>query len=172
MDCADRWRCWQCSRGAGSGEADRSGPCLRAAEVQPRSWQEIRHCRRRRGRSCPKCTGGQATKGTKLDSFGHAQLSGIAELLAHRIEEKTGYETRSVSLGHTQRGGTPSAYDRMLATRYGLAALDLVHAGQFGRLVVLRGTEIKSITLAEAISKNRTVDDNFLEILTGLEPAV
>jgi ATP-dependent phosphofructokinase / diphosphate-dependent phosphofructokinase len=117
-------------------------------------------------------TGGQATKGTKVDSFGHAQLSGIAELLAHKIEEKTGYETRSVNLGHTQRGGTPSAYDRMLATRYGLAALDLVHAGQFGRLVVLRGTEIKSITLAEAISKNRTVDDHFLEILKGLEPAV
>ena len=117
-------------------------------------------------------TGGQAIKGTKVDSFGHAQLSGIAEMLASKIEEKTGYETRSVNLGHTQRGGTPSAYDRMLATRYGLAALDMVHAGQFGRLVVLRGTEIKSITLAEAISKNRTVDDHFLEILTGLEPAV
>ncbi len=117
-------------------------------------------------------TGGQATVGTKVDSFGHARLSGIAELLANKIEEKTGYETRSVNLGHTQRGGTPSAYDRMLATRYGLAALDLVHAGQFGRLVVRRGTEIKSITLAEAISKNRTVDDHFLEILTGLEPTV
>ena len=114
----------------------------------------------------------QATVGAKVDSFGHARLSGIGELLANKIEEKTGYETRSVNLGHTQRGGTPSAYDRMLATRYGLAALDLVHAGQFGRLVVLRGTEIKSITLAEAISKNRTVDDKFLEILTGLEPAV
>src|SRR5271165_7025897 len=111
-------------------------------------------------------------EGAKVDSFGHARLSGIGELLANKIEEKTGYETRSVNLGHTQRGGTPSAYDRMLATRYGLAALHLVHAGQFGRLVVLRGTEIKSITLAEAISKNRTVDDHFLEILTGLEPAV
>src|SRR5271170_5606198 len=116
--------------------------------------------------------GGQATVGTKVDSFGHARLSGIAELLASKIEEKTGYETRSVNLGHTQRGGTPSAYDRMLATRYGLAALDLVHAGQFGRLVVLRGTEIQSITLAEAIAENRRVNDKFLEILTGLEPAV
>src|SRR5271170_5934492 len=58
-------------------------------------------------------TGGQATVGTKVDSFGHARLSGIAELLANKIEEKTGYETRSVNLGHTQRGGTPSAYDRM-----------------------------------------------------------
>ncbi|MGA7316648.1 MAG: 6-phosphofructokinase, partial [Silvibacterium sp.] len=69
-----------------------------------------------------------------------------------------------------QRGGTPTAYDRMLATRYGLAAIDLVHQGQFGRLVVLHGTKIESIPLAEAISTNRTVDDSFLDILRGLEP--
>ena len=117
-------------------------------------------------------TGTQAVKGTKVDSFGHAQLSGIAEQLAGLIEEKTGYETRSVNLGHTQRGGTPTAYDRMLATRYGQAAIDLVHKGEFGRMVVLRGTEIQSIPIAEAISKNRTVDDHFLEVLTGLEPKV
>jgi ATP-dependent phosphofructokinase / diphosphate-dependent phosphofructokinase len=123
------------------------------------------------GAKLPEATG-QATRGTKVDSFGHAQLSGIAELLASKIEERTGYETRSVNLGHTQRGGTPTAYDRMLATRYGLAAIDLVHKGEFGRMVVLRGTKIESITIAEAISKNRTVDDTFLEILTGLEPTV
>lgn len=117
-------------------------------------------------------TGGQATVGTKVDSFGHARLSGVGQALAELIEEKTGYETRSVNLGHTQRGGTPTAYDRMLSTRYGLAAIDLVHKGNFGRLVVLRGTEIKDIPLAEAISKNRTVDGNFLEILDGLEPKV
>ena len=117
-------------------------------------------------------TGAQATKGTKLDSFGHAQLSGIADLLAQKIEERTGYETRSVNLGHTQRGGTPTAYDRMLATRYGLAAIDMVHEGKFGQMAVLRGTEIQSISIAEAISRNRTVDDRFLEILTGLEPKV
>ncbi len=97
-------------------------------------------------------------------------MSGIGQSLAEEIEKRTGYETRSVNLGHTQRGGTPSAYDRMLATRYGLAAIDLVHQGQFGRLVVLRGTRIESIPLAEAISTNRTVDDTFLEILSGLEP--
>jgi 6-phosphofructokinase 1 len=117
-------------------------------------------------------TGGQAIKGTKVDSFGHARLSGIAEVLADLIEERTGYETRSVNLGHTQRGGTPTAYDRMLATRYGQAAIDLVHKGEFGRMVVLRGTEIQSIPIAEAISKNRTVDDRFLEVLSGLEPKV
>lgn len=115
-------------------------------------------------------SGGQATHGEKVDSFGHARLSGIGQHLAEEIEKKTGYETRSVNLGHTQRGGTPTAYDRMLAQRYGLAAIDLVHKGDFGRLVVLRGTEIKSIPLAEAISKNRTVDDSFLEVVTGLEP--
>lgn len=116
--------------------------------------------------------GGQATLGTKVDSFGHARLSGIGQALAEEIEKLTGYETRSVNLGHTQRGGTPTAYDRMLATRYGLAAIDLVHKGEFGRLVVLRGTKIESIPLAEAISKNRTLDDSFLEILNGLEPKV
>ena len=77
-----------------------------------------------------------------MDSFGHVRLSGIGQTLAEEIEKRTGYETRSVNLGHTQRGGTPSAFDRMLATRYGVAAIDLVHAGKFGRLVVLKGTEI------------------------------
>ncbi len=115
-------------------------------------------------------SGEQATKGEKVDAFGHARLSGIADHLAELIEKRTGYETRSVNLGHTQRGGTPTAYDRMLATRYGLAAIDLVHQGKFGRLVVLRGTKIEDIPLAEAIAKNRTVDDSFLKIISGLEP--
>ena len=91
--------------------------------------------------------------------------------LAEEIEEKPGYETLR-QLGHTQRGGSPSAYDRMLATRYGLAAIDMVHKGEFGRLVVLHGTKIESIPLAEAISKNRTVDESFLSILDALEPKV
>ncbi len=117
-------------------------------------------------------SGAQATHGTKVDSFGHARLSGIGAILADEIEKRTGYETRSVNLGHTQRGGTPTAYDRMLSTRYGLAAIDLVHQGKFGRLVVLRGTKIEDIPLADAISKNRTLDDSFLAILDGLEPEV
>src|ERR1700750_1224664 len=116
--------------------------------------------------------GGQATQGTKVDAFGHARLSGIGQAVAELIEQKTGYETRSVNLGHTQRGGTPTAYDRMLATRYGLAAIDLVHQGNFGRLVVLRGTEIKDIPIAEAISKNRTLDDSFLALADELQPEV
>jgi 6-phosphofructokinase 1 len=113
---------------------------------------------------------GQTTVGTKLDSFGHARLSGIGQVLAEEIEKRTGYETRSVNLGHTQRGGTPTAYDRMLATRYGIAAIDLVHAGNFGRLVVLKGTEISSIPIADAIAKTRTVTPDLFEVIKSLQP--
>ena len=113
---------------------------------------------------------GQLTVGDKLDSFGHARLSGIGQALAEEIEKRTGYETRSVNLGHTQRGGTPTAFDRMLATRYGLAAIDLVHAGKFDQLVVLQGNKISSIPLAEAISKNRTVGDEYFDVVSGLQP--
>jgi ATP-dependent phosphofructokinase / diphosphate-dependent phosphofructokinase len=112
----------------------------------------------------------QVSHGTAVDSFGHARLSGIGQLLAEEIEKRTGYETRSVNLGHTQRGGTPSAYDRMLATRYGVAAIDLVHAGKFGRLVVLKGTEISDIPLADAIAKTRTVGEDLLAVMKGLQP--
>ena len=112
----------------------------------------------------------QVTVGNKLDSFGHARLSGLGQVLAEEIEKRTGYETRSVNLGHTQRGGTPSAYDRMLATRYGVAAIDLAHAGKFGRLVVLRGTEITDIPLADAIAKTRTVGEDLLAVVRGLQP--
>jgi ATP-dependent phosphofructokinase / diphosphate-dependent phosphofructokinase len=112
----------------------------------------------------------QVSHGTAVDSFGHARLSGIGQLLAEEIEKRTGYETRSVNLGHTQRGGTPSAYDRMLATRYGVAAIDLVHAGKFGRLVVLKGTEISDIPLADAIAKTRTVGEDLLAVMKALQP--
>jgi phosphofructokinase-like protein len=116
--------------------------------------------------------GGNATHGDKVDSFGHARLSGIGQAVAELIEQKTGYETRSVNLGHTQRGGTPTAYDRMLATRYGAAAIDLIHAGKFGRLVVLRGTQITDIPIADAIAKTRTVDEGLLALAASLAPSV
>ena len=112
----------------------------------------------------------QATMGSKVDEFGHARLSGIGQYLGEEIEKRTGYETRSVNLGHTQRGGTPTAFDRMLATRYGSAAIDLVHEGKFGRLVVLRGTEITSIPLKDAIASTRTVSDELLSLADGLQP--
>jgi len=113
---------------------------------------------------------GQTTVGTKLDSFGHARLSGIGQVLAEEIEKRTGYETRAVNLGHTQRGGTPTAYDRMLATRYGVAAIDLVHQGKFGQLVVLKGTQISSIPIADAIAKTRTVTDDLFAVIKSLQP--
>lgn len=106
----------------------------------------------------------------KVDAQGRVRLGGIAEVLAEEIERLTGYETRHVNLGHIQRGGTPSANDRMLATRYGLAAIDLVHAGKFGRMVVLQGMKITDIPLADAVARTRTVDPDLLEIITGLQP--
>src|SRR5579875_2325740 len=112
----------------------------------------------------------QVAVGTKVDAFGHVRLSGIGQVLAEEIEKRTGYETRSVNLGHTQRGGTPTPFDRMLATRYGIAAIDLVHAGRFGRLVVLKGTEITDIPIEDAIAKTRTIGEDLLAVMRGLQP--
>lgn len=117
-------------------------------------------------------SGEKATQGAKLDAFGHERLSGVGQAVAEMIEQKTGYETRSVNLGHTQRGGTPTAYDRMLATRYGSSAIDLVHQGNFGRLVVLKGTEITNIPLKDAIAKTRTVGDDLIALADGLQPEI
>jgi phosphofructokinase-like protein len=102
------------------------------------------------------------------DEFGHAKLGGIANILAREIEKRTSYETRAVVLGHIQRGGSPSAFDRVLATRYGLGAIDMVHRGEFGRMAALRANKIISIPLKEAISSNRKVDDEMIQIADGL----
>jgi 6-phosphofructokinase 1 len=102
------------------------------------------------------------------DEFGHAKLGGVANILAREIEKRTGYETRAVVLGHIQRGGSPSAFDRVLATRYGLGAIDMVHRGEFGSMAALRSNKIVSIPLKEAISKNRVVDNEMIQIVDGL----
>jgi phosphofructokinase-like protein len=102
------------------------------------------------------------------DEFGHVKLGGIANILAREIEKRTGYETRAVILGHIQRGGSPSAFDRVLATRYGLGAIDMVHRGEFGCMAALRSNKIVSITLSEAISSNRVVDNEMIQIVDGL----
>src|SRR5258707_3395511 len=86
----------------------------------------------------------------KTDEFGHVRLGGIGTTLAAEIESRTGFETRAVVLGHIQRGGSPTAFDRMLATRYGIGAIDLVHAGKFGRMVALKGNDITSVPIADA----------------------
>jgi ATP-dependent phosphofructokinase / diphosphate-dependent phosphofructokinase len=102
------------------------------------------------------------------DEFGHARLGGIANILAREIESRTGFETRTVVLGHIQRGGSPSAFDRVLATRYGLGAIDMVHRGEFGRMAALRGNKIISVPLADAVSKSRTVDQELIDAAFGI----
>ena len=102
------------------------------------------------------------------DEFGHARLGGIANILAREIERRTNFETRTVVLGHVQRGGSPSAFDRMLATRYGLGAIDMVHRAEFGCMAALRGNKIVSVPLADAISKNRTVDQETIDVAFGI----
>ena len=102
------------------------------------------------------------------DEFGHLRLGGIGTVLAREIEKRTGFETRSVVLGHIQRGGTPSAFDRMLATRYGIGAIDMVHRGEFGNMAALRGNKIVSVPLADAVASNRKVDQEMLDVAYGI----
>ncbi|MFH9551271.1 6-phosphofructokinase [Streptomyces sp. NPDC017435] len=97
-------------------------------------------------------------KDGSLDSFGHVRLSGVGEWLAKEIERRTGKEARTTVLGHVQRGGTPSAFDRWLATRFGLHAIDAVHEGDYGTMVALRGTDIVRVPIAEATARLKTVD--------------
>jgi ATP-dependent phosphofructokinase / diphosphate-dependent phosphofructokinase len=115
---------------------------------------------------------GQVTGSAEVDAFGHARLSGIGEALAGVIEQKTGFETRSVNLGHTQRGGVPTAFDRVLGQRYGLHAIDMVHQKKWGRIAVLHGTDITDITIKEAISTNRRLDERFFSVIRSLEAKV
>jgi ATP-dependent phosphofructokinase / diphosphate-dependent phosphofructokinase len=102
--------------------------------------------------------GGTMTLTTgEVDEFGHPRLGGIGHRLEHEIESRTGYESRATVLGHVQRGGTPTPFDRVLATRFGLAAIDAAHSGEWGMMTSLRGTEIKLVPLAEAVQQLRTV---------------
>ncbi len=94
---------------------------------------------------------------SELDSFGHVRLGGIGQWLAEQLERRTGQEARTVVLGHIQRGGTPTAFDRVLATRFGLHAIDAVHEGDFGAMVALRGTDVVRVPLADAIRELKVV---------------
>jgi 6-phosphofructokinase 1 len=91
------------------------------------------------------------------DEFGHPRLGGIGHALEREIESRTGFETRATVLGHVQRGGTPSAFDRVLATRLGLAAIDAAHAGEWGMMTALHATEITLVALADAVAEVRRV---------------
>ncbi|MEU4271149.1 6-phosphofructokinase [Streptomyces sp. NPDC026092] len=102
--------------------------------------------------------GDMVLKDGTLDSYGHVRLSGVGEWLAKEIERRTGKEARTTVLGHVQRGGTPSAFDRWLATRFGLHAIDAVRDGDWGRMVALRGTDIVRVPISEATARLKTVD--------------
>ena len=100
----------------------------------------------------------------ELDAFGHARLGGIGNLLAAEIEKRTGFETRATILGHIQRGGTPTAFDRVLATRFGVAAIDCVHDGDFGQMVALQAGTIVRVPLSAAVAELKTVDPDLVAV--------
>jgi len=108
----------------------------------------------------PRDGSGITTAGGKTDAFGHARLGGIAVELEREIEERTGFETRMTILGHVQRGGTPTAYDRVLATRFGVKAVEAADRGEFGTMVSLRGTDIVLAPLADAVAEPKLLDDD------------
>jgi ATP-dependent phosphofructokinase / diphosphate-dependent phosphofructokinase len=105
----------------------------------------------------------QAIEGAATDAFGHARLGGIGLTLEREIERRTSYETRVTILGHVQRGGTPVAYDRVLATRFGVAAMNAAAGGRFGMIVGLRGTEIVEVPLKEALREPKLLDPALYE---------
>ncbi len=129
---------------------------------------EVIRRRQRRGRffsiivaaegAFPKAVEGPISRDTVLDAFGHPRLGGVGEFIAKEVEKKTGVETRHVVLGHLQRGGSPTAYDRILGTRFGVKAVDLLLDGNYGRMVALKGDAIVDIPLAEGTKKTKTVN--------------
>ena len=110
--------------------------------------------------------GGDDEQQADVDEFGHIRLSerGVGARLAQEIEQRTGFETRVTVLGHVQRGGSPTPRDRILATRYGLKAADLVQEGRFGRMAALQGDAIVDVPLAEATAELKTVPDDWFEV--------
>ncbi|RJP76908.1 MAG: ATP-dependent 6-phosphofructokinase [Candidatus Zixiibacteriota bacterium] len=109
--------------------------------------------------------GGQAvTQSDRVDAFGHVILGGVGRMVADEIEKCLGIETRLTVLGHIQRGGSPTAYDRILATRFGVKAVDAVKDGEFGKMVALRAENIITVDLEEAVKTTKTVDMELLDI--------
>ena len=100
----------------------------------------------------------------EVDAFGHVRLGGIGSFLAREIENRTGFESRVVILGHIQRGGSPTAFDRVLATRFGIAAIDLVKAEGYGKMVALQGSNIVTIPISDAVKKLKTVSEELYQV--------
>ena len=103
-------------------------------------------------------SGSLVLQDAEVDAFGHVKLGGIAQVLAEQIEARTGFETRMTILGHVQRGGTPTAFDRVLSTRFGIAAIDAVHDRAFGQMVSSKGDAIVRVPLADAVGELKTMD--------------
>ena len=108
--------------------------------------------------------GEMITQEEKLDSFGHIRLGGIGDFIAQEIEKRTGFQTRVSVLGHLQRGGSPTAFDRVLGTRLGIAAVNLIKQKRFGRMVALSGDKIIDVPIGDATGKLKTVDMHLYEI--------
>jgi ATP-dependent phosphofructokinase / diphosphate-dependent phosphofructokinase len=111
----------------------------------------------------PKGTGARSTKGKAVDAFGNPILGGVGQSVAQEIEKRTGLETREVVLGHVVRGGSPSAYDRVLATRFGVAAAEMVKHGKFGMMVALKGNKVVPVEIGGALEQ-KLVDDDLYSI--------
>jgi 6-phosphofructokinase 1 len=108
--------------------------------------------------------GAPVLKDGATDAFGHVTLGGIGETLAAALKARTGLDTRSVVLGHVQRGGTPTARDRWLGTLFGTEAADLAHRREFGKMVALRGERMVAVPIAEGVAALRTVEPALLEL--------
>jgi 6-phosphofructokinase 1 len=100
----------------------------------------------------------------EVDAFGHVRLGGIGDWLAKQIEKETGYESRAVILGHVQRGGTPTAFDRILSTRFGVAAIDAVHDGEFGKMVALQCGRMELLPMIDAVGELKLVEPELYDV--------
>jgi 6-phosphofructokinase 1 len=109
-------------------------------------------------------TDGQVVQDEKTDEFGHALLGGVGNVIGKKIQELTGMETRVTNLGYIQRGGTPTAFDRVLATRFGVKAVDLLASKEYGKMVCLRGNSVESVDLKEVTSSSKTINPELFQV--------
>ncbi|MDN7024292.1 6-phosphofructokinase [Methanoculleus sp. FWC-SCC1] len=112
----------------------------------------------------PKEGGGVITQSEKTDAFGHVRLGGVGNYLREELEERLGMETRVTVLGHVQRGGSPTAHDRVLATRFGVRAVELIREKNYGKMVALHGDAIVAVPIGEAVAQLKTVDMDLYDL--------